>query len=268
MRTAPIGVFDSGVGGLTVVRALNSLLPWESVLYFGDTARLPYGSKSPETVIRFSLEDARFLTGKRVKMIVVACNTASSVSLPALRDAVDVPVVGVIVPGAEMAASLSASGRVGVIGTHGTITSGAYQNALMSLGVRAVSAQPSPLLVPIVEEGWLDHPVTEAIIREYTNPLIREGIDTLVLGCTHYPLLKPVFRRVLGEGVQLVDSAEAAALKVRELLDTPGPELSGTAGSNSFYVSDIPLKFQEIAQRFLGKAVPLVTQIQVGEHAG
>ncbi len=267
MNTAPIGVFDSGVGGLTVVRALNELLPSESVLYFGDTARVPYGSKSPETVIRFSLEDAAFLIGKRVKMIVVACNTASSVSLPALREALDVPVVGVIIPGAEMARSLTVNGRVGVIGTHGTIASGAYQHALIELGVRAVSAQPSPLLVPLVEEGWLDHRITEAVIREYTTPLMSEGIDTLVLGCTHYPLLKPLFTKVLGERVALVDSALATATKVREILSGNGIARSGSQGVNSFYVSDIPLKFQEIAQRFLGRAVSLVTQIQVGEHA-
>lgn len=264
MTDAPVGIFDSGVGGLTVVRAVNRLLPSESVLYFGDTARLPYGSKSPETVIRFSLEDALFLTEKKVKMVVAACNTASSVSLPALREVLDVPVLGVILPGAEMAASVTGNGRVGVIGTHGTVSSGAYQKALMDLGVRAVSAQPAPLLVPLVEEGWLDHPITEAIIREYTGPLMKEGIDTLVLGCTHYPLLKPLFRKVLGEGVNLVDSAEAAALKAREILEENGLRRDGPSGENSFYVSDIPLKFQEIAQRFLGRAVPLVTQIQVG----
>jgi glutamate racemase len=268
MNTSPIGVFDSGIGGLTVVRAVNTLMPGESVLYFGDTARLPYGSKSPETVIRFALEDAAFLTGKGVKMIIVACNTASSVSLPALRDAVRVPVLGVIVPGAEMAGSLTRNGKVGVIGTHGTIASGAYQRALRELGVSEVSAQPSPLLVPLVEEGWLDHPITESIVREYTAPLIREGIDTLVLGCTHYPLLKPVFRRVLGEGVTLVDSAEATSLKVMEILAEKDMASDCVNGANSFYVSDIPLKFQEIAQRFLHGAIPLVTQIQVGEHAG
>jgi glutamate racemase len=268
MNPSPIGVFDSGVGGLTVVRALNRLLPSESVLYFGDTARLPYGSKSPETVIRFSIEDAAFLTGKNVKMVVVACNTASSVSLPALRDALDIPVVGVILPGAEMASARTVNGRVGVIGTHGTIASGAYQRALFELGVKSVSAQPSPLLVPLVEEGWLDHPITEAIIREYTTPLVLEGIDTLVLGCTHYPLLKTLFTKVLGEGVTLVDSAEATALKVGGIIGENGIARTGGRGRNSFYVSDIPLKFQEIAQRFLGRSVSLVTQIQVGEHAG
>lgn len=268
MNDHPIGVFDSGVGGLTVVSALNSLLPGESVIYFGDTARLPYGSKSPETVIRFSIEDAGFLTEKNVKMVVVACNTASSVSLPALEERVEVPVVGVILPGAEMAGALTRNGRVGVIGTHGTIWSGAYQRALRDYGARTVSAQPSPLLVPLVEEGWLDHPITEDVVREYTDPLVREGIDTLVLGCTHYPLLKPVFSRVLGPGVTLVDSAGATAAKVLEILAKREIASGRETGENSFYVSDIPLKFQEIAQRFLGKAVSLVTQIQVGEHGG
>ncbi len=266
MNSGKIGIFDSGVGGLTVVRAVNSLLPAESVIYFGDTARVPYGSKSPETVIRFSMEDAEFLLGKGIKLLIVACNTASSVSLPALREFADVPVIGVIDPGAKAAAMATVSGAVGVIGTLGTISSGAYQKALKSYdSVSSIIAQPTPLLVPLVEEGWLDHRITEMVLREYTAPLLNEGIDTLVLGCTHYPLLRNVLSRVLGDGINLIDSAESTAMEVASILDDKGLISDSIHGDNSFYVSDIPLKFQEIAQRFLGNAVPMVTHIEVGE---
>lgn len=266
MNSRKIGIFDSGVGGLTVVRAVNRLLPGESVVYFGDTARVPYGSKSPETVIRFSMEDAEFLLGKGIKLLVVACNTASSVSLPALREFADVPVIGVIEPGAKTAASLTVNGTVGVIGTLGTISSGAYQKALKSYGtVDRIIAQPSPLLVPLVEEGWLEHRITELVLREYTAPLVSEGMDTLVLGCTHYPLLKDPLSRILGPGIRLVDSAESTAEEVASILDSADMRSDSETGENSFYVSDIPLKFQEIAQRFLGRAVPLVTHVEVGD---
>ncbi len=264
---SPIGIFDSGVGGLTVVRAIERLMPGESVIYFGDTARLPYGSKSPETVIRFALEDAAFLASKQVKMIVVACNTASSVSLSALRERVSVPVTGVIEPGARAAAEATRNGSVGVIGTLGTIGSGAYQKALRfpGSGVRSVVAQPCPLLVPLVEEGWLEGEITRMVVQRYAAPLLREGVDTLVLGCTHYPLLKPLLGEVMGPGVTLVDSAEATAREVREGLGDRDLLSKGGSAGGGFYVSDIPLKFQEIAQRFLGRTIPLVTQVEVGE---
>lgn len=266
MNSGKIGIFDSGVGGLTVVRAVNNLLPGESVLYFGDTARLPYGSKSPETVIRFAIEDAEFLLEKGLKFLVVACNTASSVSLPALREFADVPVIGVIEPGAKAAAGITESGIVGVIGTLGTISSGAYQRALKSFdSVNRVIAQPAPLLVPLVEEGLLDHRITDMVLKEYTTPLVSEGIDTLVLGCTHYPLLKNALSKILGRGIRLIDSAESTAGEVASILDAKGLRSDNLQEQNSFYVSDIPLKFQEIAQRFLGKTIPLVTQIEVGD---
>lgn len=268
VQTRPaIGVFDSGTGGLTLVREIMRQMPGEPVIYFGDTARVPYGSKSPETVIRFSLEDAAFLLRKGVRLLVAACNTASSVSMPALREYSSVPVVGVIEPGAIAAAKATRTGIVGVIGTNGTISSGAYQKALREAGgIKAVIAQPCPLLVPLVEEGWLDHRITVEIVEEYMAPLIRERIDTLVLGCTHYPLLKGVFSQVMGPDVTLVDSAESTASVVREIL-----AVEGSAGEpeappeHAFYVSDIPLKFQEIAQRFLGRSIPLVTQVEVGD---
>jgi glutamate racemase len=266
MSTDPIGVFDSGIGGLTVVRAINELLPSESVIYFGDTARVPYGSKSPQTVVRFSLENAAFLETKRIKLLVVACNTASSVSIPALRERFEIPLTGVIIPGARTAADLTRSGVVGVIGTLGTIASGAYQKALKRFdSISRVVAQPCPLLVPLVEEGWLDHRITRATVEEYVAPLIREGIDTLVLGCTHYPLIKKVLMEVVGESVALVDSAEATAAEVASMLDAKKLRSDAVSGQSSYYVSDIPLKFQEIAQRFLGRSVPLVTQVEVGD---
>lgn len=266
MSRAPVGVFDSGVGGLTVVREIVRMLPGESVVYFGDTARVPYGSKSPETVIRFSIEDASFLVRKGVKLIVAACNTASSVSMPALRSWTEIPVIGVIEPGAEAAARATRNGVVGVIGTHGTISSGAYQKALRASGrVRSVVAQPCPLLVPLVEEGWLDNEITRAVVSGYMKPLLREGIDTLVLGCTHYPLLKPVLSDVLGGSITLVDSAESTASAVEAALGSAGLLSDSAAGDHAYYVSDIPLKFQEIAQRFLGSSIPMVTQIEAGE---
>jgi glutamate racemase len=266
MNSGSIGIFDSGIGGLTVVREFLEQLPGESVVYFGDTARVPYGSKSPETVIRFSMEDASFLLSKNVKMLVVACNTACSVSLPALREFSPVPVTGVIEPGAAAAAATTRSGVVGVIGTQGTIASGAYQKALRAYSsVRTVLAQPCPLLVPLVEEGWLDHPATFGIVSEYLKPLSGAGMDTLVLGCTHYPLLKPVLAGILGPGVALVDSAETAAASALALLSEQGLLAVGGQGGASFFVSDIPLKFQEIAQRFLGRSIPLVTQVDAGD---
>lgn len=267
MNSGKIGVFDSGVGGLTVVRALNDLLPDESVVYFGDTARVPYGPKSPETVIRFSIEAAEFLLGKDVKLLVAACNTASSVSLPALSEFADVPVIGVIEPGASAASEVTRSGIVGVIGTLGTISSGAYQKALKSFdSVKRVIAQPTPLLVSLVEEGWLDHRITALVLEEYTGPLIHESIDTLVLGCTHYPLLKQLLSNILGNDIALVDSAFSTAASVAGILDEKELRSDSDSGENYFYVSDIPLKFQEIAQRFLGKTIPLVTQVEVGEQ--
>ena len=266
MNSNPIGVFDSGIGGLTVVKAINSVLPGESVVYFGDTARVPYGSKSPETVIRFAMENASFLIKQDIKLLVVACNTASSVSLPPLRESFDVPVTGVIKPGASAAVRASGTGVIGVIGTLGTISSGAYQKALKAAGFTGrVIAQPCPMLVPLVEEGWLDGEITRMVIREYTAPLVREGVGTLVLGCTHYPLLKPVISEVLDTGLTLIDSADETALTVARMLEERDLLSEEDEGRNRFYVSDIALKFQEMAQRFLGRAIPFVTQIEEGE---
>lgn len=215
----PIGVFDSGIGGLTVVSALRALLPNESIFYLGDTARIPYGSRSEATVQRYSLEIAAMLLEENAKTVVVACNTASAVALPQLEKSLPVTVTGVILPGARAAIAKTRTGNVGVIGTRATIKSGAYERALRSLNpdVR-VTARACPLLVPLIEEGWLENAITDEIIMQYLGPLVEEGIDTLVLGCTHYPLLRGAIARLLGDGVALVDSAENCASAVRELL--------------------------------------------------
>ncbi|MEP6691708.1 MAG: glutamate racemase, partial [Gemmatimonadaceae bacterium] len=216
---APIGVFDSGIGGLTVVRELMRQLPTESIIYFGDTARVPYGPKSPDTVCRYSLEIAGWLRDHGVKAIVVACNTATAHALPVLRERVDLPIIGVIEPGARAATRTSRTHRIGVIGTAGTIASGAYQRAIHALSPTAVvDAIACPLFVPLVEEGWLDTDATRLIAREYLEPLVGERVDTLVLGCTHYPLLKPLIAETMGDGVALIDSAAETAAETARVL--------------------------------------------------
>ena len=216
----PIGVFDSGIGGLTVVKALRELLPNENIFYLGDTARVPYGNKSAETVERYALELAKMLIAENAKLIVVACNTVSSVAIPKLRANVPVPVIGVIEPGANAAIAMTRNRHVGVIGTRATIRSGAYENALRALNVHVrVTSVACPLLVPLIEEGLLDDDVTDRVIVRYLEPLLADGIDTLVLGCTHYPLLSAAIARVIGNEITLVDSAENCATAVQETLD-------------------------------------------------
>ena len=218
----PIGVFDSGIGGLTVVRALRDLLPNESIFYLGDTARVPYGGKSPSTVERYSVEMAEMLAAEGVKAVVVACNSASSVALPKLEETLAVPVIGVIKPGAQAAVTATRNRHVGVIGTRATIKSGAYERALRALDLKInISAQACPLLVPLIEEGWLEDKLTDRVIARYLRPLVRKGIDTLVLGCTHYPLLAGAIARFLENKITLVDSAQNCALAVQDLLDRP-----------------------------------------------
>ncbi len=254
-RDLPIGVFDSGVGGLTVVRQIHRALPKEDLVYLGDTARVPYGTKSPSTVIRFAREDTEFLLSRKVKAIVVACNTASAWALPTLERAFPLPVFGVIQPGAEAALAKTRSGRIGVIGTRATIRSQAYPKAIHALDRQArVFGQPCPLLVPLVEEGWLRHPVTRTVIEGYLAPLLRRRIDTLVLACTHYPLLKPAIQTVVGREVSLVDSAEACAEYVRDRLGQLGL-LCGSRrrlGKIHPFVTDEADRFRSAAARFLG----------------
>ncbi len=257
----PIGVFDSGVGGLTVVAALRQQLPAEPILYLGDTARLPYGTKSQATVARYTERNLGFLLSRGVKAVVVACNTASALALPSLQPAA--PTWGVIEPGARHAAALS-RGRVGVIGTESTIASDAYGEALRRLRPDlVVLSQACPLFVPLVEEGWQDDPVTEEIARRYLAPLLAQGIDTLVLGCTHYPLLREVIARVAGPAVELVDSAEATARTVATGLAAEGLCHPPGAPEDHFCVTDAADRFRRLAERILGASGPSLELVEV-----
>jgi glutamate racemase len=219
----PIGVFDSGIGGLTVVRALRELLPEEDIFYLGDTARLPYGGKDRATIERYSLEIAGLLLAENAKMIVVACNTASALALPRLQQTLRIPVLGVIVPGARAAVQQTRNGKIGILATRATVASAAYDRAIdaFEAGVEVIS-QACPLLVPLIEEAWLDDPVTREVLERYLNPLLAAGVDTLVLGCTHYPLLEPLIAEVAGPSVALIDSAFNCAAAVRQVLDEKG----------------------------------------------
>jgi glutamate racemase len=259
-----IGVFDSGIGGLTVLKEILRFLPGEELLYLGDTARVPYGTKSPVTVLRYALEAAAFLVRRRVKMLVVACNTASSVAIAEIEDRFSLPVVGVIEPGARKAASVTRSGRVGVIGTEGTIRSGAYTRAIQALDPAIdVFTAPCPLFVPLVEEGWADHQVAHLAAREYLAPLIARDIDTLVLGCTHYPLLKKTLRQVLGPDVELVDSAEETALLVGRLLGKNGFLRSAVPGWPRYFVTDDPARFEKVGGPFVGSLLKDVELVDI-----
>jgi glutamate racemase len=256
VKSAPLGFFDSGVGGLTVVRAVQELLPHENILYLGDTARLPYGSKSPETIRQFADQDARFLVNQGVKAIVVACNTATAHALPSLKQKYNLPIIGVIEPGVEAALANPQAERIGIIATRGTICSHAYQHALAlrrtGLIIHGVAA---PLLVPIIEEGWMEHPATQAVLKTYLEPLVEKGIDTLMLACTHYPLLIPILQGLLPSDVRLVDSASTCAEFLRRELERL--ELlndSPSDGSLAIYLTDLSDEFESLARRFLKRA--------------
>jgi len=250
MPDHPIGVFDSGIGGLTVMAALRRRLPQESILYLGDTARLPYGSKSPDTVTRYTRRNVEFLVARGVKAIVVACNTASALALPSLAS--PLPTWGVIEPGARKAAAVS-RGRVGVIATEATVRSDAYPTALRrQRSDLVILSQACPLFVPLVEEGWHDDPITAQVVERYLRPLLDAGIDTLVLGCTHYPLLAPVLAQVAGPGVTLVDSAEAVAEVVADGLAQAGLAAASTSPArHHLCVTDAGESFQHLADRIL-----------------
>ena len=252
-----IGVFDSGLGGLTVVKELIHHLPNEKIVYFGDTARVPYGTKSAATIIRYSREIMQVLIKNRVKMVVVACNTASSLALDVLKKEFDVPILGVIDPGAKKAAALTRNNKVGIIATASTVKSGKYALKIVQLNKKiTVTSMACPLFVPLVEEGWFDHAVTYQVAQEYLTGMKKAKVDTLILGCTHYPLLKGVLHNVMGSGVQLVDSAQEVALQAKELLASQ--RLLRTrlmASQHTFIVSDEPAQFQRLAMRFLGGGV-------------
>ena len=246
----PIGIFDSGVGGLTVYKAIKKAFPAENIIYFGDTARVPYGPKSENTIIEYSIQNARFLLQKDIKILVVACNTSSAVALPELEKITDIPIIGVIKPGAKSAAESTINNRIGVIGTEGTIRSEAYNKAIKAIlpGAEIFSCA-CPLFVPLVEEGWLYHPVSRMVAEEYLNFFIDKEIDTLVLGCTHYPLLKSLIDEIMEHKVKLIDSADAIALHLKSLLSG---ESSTEPGIDRFYVSDNEAKFSKIAEYILG----------------
>ncbi len=266
-KTNPIGFFDSGIGGLTVVRSVMRLMPNENIVYFGDTARVPYGSKSNDTVIEYSLQAANFLLRKNIKLLVVACNTASSAALKDLKRFLTIPVIGMIEPGSKMALRESKHGKIGVIGTMATINNKAYSNELKKLNPKVkVFEKACPLFVPLAEEGWLDHKATELIAKEYLTEMHERKIDSLILGCTHYPILYDVIQKVMGRTVKLIDSGTPAAKLVEEYLNARGLRNdSNMLGGKEFYVSDIPGKFKEIAGRFLGGKISHIHKVELEE---
>ena len=265
MNNKAIGIFDSGIGGLTVYKALKEKLPDEKAVYLGDTARLPYGTKSAETIIHFSEDNARFLLTKDIKIIVVACNSASSHAIPRLRETFgDIPVLGVIEPGAEAAVEYSRE-KIGVIGTTATIMSGAYERAIREKKADArIVVRDCPLFVPLVEEGWANHHVTKLVIKEYLEPLKDQGVDSLVLGCTHYPVLKGPIAEVLGEDIRLIDSAETTTQKVYSILKEKDWLSRSNGGlEDEFYVTDFPDRFKKVGEIFLERKIQQVTTVDV-----
>lgn len=261
-----IGVFDSGIGGLTVVKELMRQLPGEDIVYLGDTAHLPYGTKSADTIIRFTLDNILFLLKQNVKLIVIACNTASSLALEEVRQHFRIPIIGVIQPGARKAARITKTKHIGVIGTRATIKSKAYESQIKKINSTIkVTSQACPLLVPLVEEGWLNHPQTLSIAKKYLEALIQKDakMDTLILGCTHYPLLKPVIKKVLGSNINLIDSAQEVVRDVEAILRDTGliKRKSEKKGRCRFYVTDDPDGFSRQAVRFLGYRVSEVKRI-------
>lgn len=266
VKQAALGFFDSGVGGLTVVRAVQDLLPHENVIYLGDTARLPYGSKSPETIRQFAEEDVKFLLSKGVKAIVVACNTATAHALPALQQKFEIPIMGVILPGVEAVLADPNAERIGIIATRGTIGSHVYQHALATrrtgLMIHGIAA---PLLVPLIEENWISEDVTKEVLRKYLQPLMDKGIDTLMLACTHYPLLVPVLKEVLPTDVRLVDSATTCAEHLKLMLEKI--QLLSDSEENGkleIYLTDLSEQFEELAKRFLKRSTGKIRRAVVG----
>jgi len=258
----PIGVFDSGVGGLTVVKELIHQLPKEDIVYFGDTARVPYGIKSKETIIRFSIENILFLLKHDVKLICIACNTVSSMALPEIKNHFKVPIVGVLNPGVREAVYATRNKHIGVIGTKGTIKSRAYENEIKQLDPEVkVTAVACPLFVPFVEEGWFSGDVVLKVAKTYLKPLKDANVDTVILGCTHYPLLKHVIKQIMGKNVTLIDSAKQVAIEVKDILAAEGELNCGRMGKHQFFVSDNPEWFNNLADRFLGSSIKNVKKV-------
>jgi glutamate racemase len=266
MNRAPVGIFDSGIGGLTVARAIYERLPRESTIYFGDTARVPYGPKSPDTVKRYSLEILDWLLRQGVKAVVVACNTSTAHALRALQEATPVPVLGVIKPGARAAIESGAGGPIGVIGTAGTIASDAYNRAIQALAPGLpVIQRACPLFVPLVEEGWFEHPATELVAADYLRELREACVQSLVLGCTHYPLLKPLLQRVMGPEVRLIDSGQATAAALETILADKTLEAPPDAkASHRFVVSDDEARFRQVGARFIGERLGKAEVVALG----
>jgi glutamate racemase len=262
----PIGVFDSGIGGLTVLKETIRMLPHEHTIYLGDTARVPYGIRSPETVIQYSFENTKFLSTRDIKLLVIACNTASSISLDAIKNSISIPVIGVIEPGAKAAVKATRNKRVGIIGTDATIMSNAYTNVIKAFDERIeVCGLPCPLFVPLVEEGWTEGNIATLIARKYLKDIKKNHIDTLVLGCTHYPLLKTVISKVMGKGIRLIDSAVETSHEIKKTLEALTIiRKEEDRPVRKFYVTDAPEKFLKLGERFLGKKIEHIEKITVG----
>ena len=257
-----IGIFDSGVGGLTVAKEIICQMPNENIVYFGDTARVPYGIKSRQTVIRFSIENILFLLKQDVKLICVACNTASSFALPVIKNHFRAPIIGVITPGVREAVYASQNKRIGVIGTKGTVKSRTYETEIKLLDPKAkITAVACPLFVPFVEEGWLSGEVVLSVAKTYLKPLKDAKVDTVILGCTHYPLLKSVIQEVLGKNITLIDSAKQVAFEIKKILASEDMVNRGKGGKHKFYVSDNPEWFSSLAQRFMGRKLSNVKKV-------
>ncbi len=266
-RNAPLGVFDSGIGGLTVVKALKKILPHEDIIYFGDTARVPYGNKSAATITQFAMQNTKFLIDRNVKMIIVACNSVSSVCLNDLMKQFDLPIIGVIEPGAKAAVRTTKNKRIGVIGTRATILSGAYERAIKKLSKEIeIVAKATPLFVPLAEEGWVNNPISYQVAKTYLATMIEEKTDTLLLGCTHYPLLKTIINKVFRNRVKIVDASLETALAAKEILNKSNlNNTSKKKPSSRFYLSDITPNFSDTSRRFLGSTLDEVFRASVSE---
>jgi len=259
----PIGIFDSGIGGLTVVKAVKKILPREDIIYLGDTARLPYGSKSTDAIIQFSIEDTQFLVDRGAKYVVIACYSSASVALDIIRKKFSVPVIGVIQPGARRAMQVAKAGKIGVIGTSLTIYSGAYEKTFKELGAKAeILGRACPLFVPLVEEGWLDHAASRLVAQDYLEPLKKDNIDTLLLGCTHYPLLMKVIKEIMGD-INYVDASAEVGVELAQNLTDLGLANPEGAGSTAIYLTDLSMNFKEIGERFLGEPMKNFSRVSL-----
>jgi len=265
LHRRPIGVFDSGIGGLTVAKSLFELLPNENIIYLGDTARLPYGTKSKETVILYSIECLKFLLSKNVKMVVVACNSSSSVAVPFLQKITKIPVIGVIEPGSIAAVNKTINKKIGVIGTLGTIKSNAYRKQVKKYRKDVeIYSQACSLFVQLAEDGWTNNKIAELTAKEYLSGLKDKGVDTVILGCTHYPILKNTIRKVLGKNIQLIDSGEETAKEVKNILGKKNfLNTQKKKGYHKFFVTDFPNNFKIISERFLGRKISEVKKVKL-----